>query len=400
MRALWQKPPIAVGLVSIVLIAGFVWHGELRVAPAGERTTLAAAKPPTVVRRERADGRDAGSTHRGRVFDTRGFLRVGVECVPMQHAAVRTDADGWFRFTAPRGHCVDVLVRGDGLLSRWLQSSDGAPDELLAVLAPRAPWDAEPTPPPERVALRGEGMVRGGDGRPLAGAYVTAIDSGVWTRTDELGRYALPLPGASVTLLVHDAHELPYVGGQAVRGEPFVSPRVRGSVPLPELVAGPAAAIRGIVRDPLGAPIEGVPVQVRGEGLVREVPTGGGGAFRVAGLLPGQYAVTPFAWRGAVGAVTNVTLDRPLVELELRLAQADEVKLRVVDGKGAPVALAHVATAIGGVRRGVAQADEAGYAAVPVGADTEFTVRTAPELAPCPVQRFDAEPPTLVVALP
>ncbi len=402
MRACWQRPSIAVGCGAVLLVAGFVWHGELRVNDrSAPRNVGPAAPTPVVVRRDAAATKTPMSLRQGRVFDARGFLLVGAEIVPMQHAPVRSDGDGAFQFSVPVGSCVDVLVRSKGQLPRWLRSSEGDPDLLLAQLQPSAPWDAEPSPLPERRDLRGEGVVRDASGRALAGAFVTAIGSGLWARTDDLGRYTLPLPPGAVTLLVHDAGEALHVGGHALRSEPFVGSRDQGSVPLPELVAAPAAAIRGTVRDPRGVPMEGVPVQLRGEGLERRFASGPGGAFRVAGLLQGHYEVQALAFRGAIGSAVSVTLDRAVAELDLRLDAADEVRVRVVTATGVPVVGAFVASTIGGQRRGIAQADEAGIAMVPVAAArTEFDVRTAEQFAPCSVQRFDSEPPTLVVALP
>lgn len=400
MRECWQRPSIAVGIGAALVIGAFVWHGELRLANSTDAAERSRSSSPVVVRRERAPITTPMSMRKGRVFDACGYLLVGAEVVPMQLAAVRSDGDGAFQFATPVGSCVDVLVRSKGMLPRWLRSCEGDPDALVVQLLPAAPWDAEPEPLRERRDLRGEGVVRDAAGQPLAGAFVRAVGAGTWARADELGRFVLPLPPGAVTMLVHDAGEARHVGGHAMRSEPFLSPREQGSVPLPDLVATSAVMLRGTVRDARGVPADGVPVQLRGEGIERFLATGAGGAFRVAGLLPGRYQLQPLAFRGAIGVPADVTLDRAVTELDLRLEAADEVRVRVVNDAGAPLVGAYVASSIGGVRRGIAQADESGFAAVPVSRLAEFDVRTAEQLARCSVRRFEPEPPTLVVALP
>ncbi len=59
-----------------------------------------------------------------------------------------------------------------------------------------------------------------------------------------------------------------------------------------------------------------------------------------------------------------------------------------------------VAASVSGTRRGIAQADPQGFAAVPVSQATEFDVRQADGYAPLAVRRFDSEPATIVVTLP
>ena len=137
MRECWQRPSIAVGIGAVLLIAGFVWHGELRVSSGSlEAQERASAPAPVVVRRERSQTAAPMTLRKGRVFDARGFLLVGAEVGPLQQASVRSDGDGAFRFAAPVGSCIDVLVRSEGMLPRWLRSCDGEPDALVAQLLP------------------------------------------------------------------------------------------------------------------------------------------------------------------------------------------------------------------------------------------------------------------------
>ena len=398
-RALLQRPSALVAACTVVVVGAFVATGDLRVA-SGEPAPRAPLRvhEPRVVRN--TPPRPApGVVRRGRVFDALGFLVVGAEVVPMDRPPVRTDGDGAFQVELARGRATDLLVRADGQRAAWLRTSDGSPDVLALQLVPAAPWDEVPAPPPPPAALRGEGSVRGGDGKPLASAYVTALGSGVWARTDDIGRFELPLPAATVTLLVH-APAADGGNGFAALSEPIASNRARGVVPMPDVLAAPALGIRGCVRDARGQPIAGVPVEIVGEHVRRVVDTGAGGAFHLGGLLPGRYLARPFAWRGAVGVTTEVTLARAAVDVDLQLLDADEQHLRVVDEGGNAVAGVFVAASIGGARRAVARADDDGRVAVPVAAAAEFDVRAPAHYASLPVRRVDLDEAKLVVALP
>lgn len=409
MRRMWrghlQRPSVIVGAWTLFVVGVFVWRGDLRVVAAMPATTErapVAVSPPTVVR---APGPSPSVTptvvsRKGRIFDALGFLVVGAEVLPMDRAATRTDGDGAFQVELAAAATIDLLVRADGLQPTWLRVSEGSPDPLAAQLLPAAPWDPLPMPPVPPSPLRGEGTVRSADGRAMAGAFVTAAGTGIWVRTDDIGRFVLPLPTPTATLHVHEPSG--GVGGTGFAGvsAPVVSQRTQGALPLPDLAASPALAIRGIVRDAKGLPVVGVPIEVEGPSLRRVVETGAGGAFRVGGLLAGAYRVRPFAYRGAVGVVHDLALRDAAVDVDLQLVAAEEVRLRVVDEGGSGVSGVYVAASVGGARRGIAQADAGGFAAVPVAAQTEWDVRTPTNFAPVTVRRFDAEPPTLVVTMP
>jgi hypothetical protein len=142
-----------------------------------------------------------------------------------------------------------------------------------------------------------------------------------------------------------------------------------------------------------------VPVEVRGGGLLRRVETGAGGAFRLGGLPGGDYEVEPFPCRGAVGSVASVHVDRPLVDCELRLAAVTEQRVRVVDEAGKAAGNVWVAASSSGWRRGVAQADAAGFVSVPLPPEAEFDVRSDESFAVRQVRRFaaDSDPALIVV---
>lgn len=403
----WTKrPSVLVGAWTVVVVAAFALRGDLRLNPAlgPERTSATPAAPtatrdePVVVRRPAAARAAPVATRRGRVFDALGFLVVGADVLPMARPAVRTDADGAFVLEHSDG-LADALVRAEGLRPAWLRSSAASPDPLVLQLEPAAPWDQPPAPLSPAPVLFGEGHLRRADGTPLGGAFVAAAGTGLWSRSDEHGRYVLPLAAASATLLLHDPGN-GTEGGFAADGVPFHAARPHGRVPLPDVVAAPAAAIRGIVRDPAGSPVAGVPVQVRGPLLQRLVETGSGGAFRLGGLLPGQYEVTPLAFRGAIGRALAVGVAGGAVDVDLQLVAADEARLRVVDEQGRPAAGVYVTTSVDGLRRGIALADDDGAIDLPLAAGAQFEVRMPPHFGPLPVRRFDAAPPTLVVAGP
>lgn len=401
LRAGMQRPSLFVGTWTVLVVGVFVWRGDLRLAHTAPPESAPAARTRDVVRAPSPRAVHVATVARkGRIFDALGFLIVGAEVVPMERAPTRTDGDGTFQLDLAEAATTDVLVRADGQAPAWLRVSEGSPDVLALQLVPAAPWDAPPAPPAPVSPLRGEGTIRLGDGSPLGAAFVTAVGTGVWARTDDIGRFVMPLPVPSALLCVHEPNGGAGGAGFASLSPPIVNQRARGAVPLADLVAAPALAIRGIVRDAKGKPVVGLPIAIAGPSLRRVVDTGSGGAFRAGGLLPGRYQVSPFSWRGAVGVATDVALGDASLDLDVHLVAAEEVRLRVVDEHGGPVAGVYVASSVGGARRGLARADGDGFAAVPVSARTEFDVRTPQEFAPVSVRRYETDAATLVVALP
>lgn len=408
-RALLQRPSLVVGLTVVGVLTVAVLRGDLRVrdVDAAQRPTNAAndPNPPTVVvRAEKASSRTRTVVVRGRVFDPRGFLVVGASLGSgadgmRTDSLVRTDSDGAFAIEMTPGGVRDLLVRADGLLPRWWRIGEGSPDAAVLQLAAKAPWDEPPVELPPRARRFGEGTLHGSDGKALANAFVRALGSDEWARSDEFGRFRVLLPNSPASLLVHAPGSGEGLAGMVGVGEPFVCERSEGVLPVPELALAQGHVLRGTVRDPRGLPIEGVPIVVRSERLRRTVTSGVGGAFQLGGLLADRYELQPFAHRGAVGIATDVAVEAPVVAVDVALRTMDEVRLRVLDEQGAPCAALHVASSIAGLRRGVGQTDEQGFVAVPVVGDvTSFEVRTAVEFAHVGVRRFDAAAATLVVA--
>lgn len=402
-RALQQRPSLVVGLTVVGVLTVAVLRGDLRLREVGAalRPTNAAEAPPVVVRAETPPPRAKTVVVRGRVFDARGFLVVGASLGDgvRTDSLFRTDSDGAFTIDVVPGGVRDLLVRADGLLPTWWRLVEGSPDAAVLQLAAKAPWDEPPAELPPRARRFGEGTLQGGDGKALANAFVRALGSDEWARSDEFGRFRVLLPSSPASLLVHVPGTGETLAGMAGVGEPFACERSEGVVPVPELALAAGHALRGTVRDPRGLPVEGVPVVVRSARLQRTVVTGVGGTFQLGGLLADRYAIQPFANRGAVGVATEVAVEAPVVAVDVALRAMDEVRLRVLDEQGAPGASLCVATTIAGLRRGVGQTDEQGFVAVPVVGDaTMFEVRTAVAFEPIAVRSFDAAAATLVVA--
>jgi len=401
LRESWKRPSVLLFGWASILVLVFVFTGDLRVErTVDESAPPAASREPVVVRPQRPRTDEQRVVRNARVYDASGFLVAGAEVTVGGDTTERTDADGRFRVEVVAGQTVDVTVRVPGHAIGRLRVQMESPEPLLVQLAPAAPWDREPEPlPPLRFA--GEGRVVDPVGRPVVGAHVTALGTDSWALTDASGRYQLPLADATPVLAAHDDREQ----GMATRTEPLQLERVRGIVPLPELVAVAACTLRGIVRDGRGAPVVGVPVRLRGEGLERLVETGAGGAFRIGGLEPGHYTLRPFAFRGMVGAPQSLTVDRAQVDCDLLLCPASEQRLRVVDTTGAPVAGAAVAAVFAGERTSLQRTDADGWTLVrlgdaPLGEAWAFDVRVGEALAEPSSTRLEAEQATLVVAMP
>ena len=361
----------------------------------------AAPPRPVVVRRE-VETRLPRSARQGRVYDSMGFSLGGAEVTPAGGRAHRTDSAGRFSIELVEQHASDLLVEARGRRPAWLRTSAVAPEPLAVCLEPAAPWDLTPTQPLSAPMLRGEGEVWGPDGRPMPNAFVNVSGTGCWGRADETGRVELPLPQTTATFVVHAGADAAYAGGFACRSELFLAPRSRGIVSLPRMVTQQAGSIRGTVRDAGGAPIEGLPVEVRGAGITRQVISGAGGAFVVAGLLPDDYVVEAFAYRSQVCEPTDLRVDRAVVPCDVRLSNTRETSLVVMDEAGNVTPGVWVATNLHGLRRGVAQADGGGRVRLPLAGAVEFEVRRAGDFAACSVRRLevDADESTLVINQP
>ena len=389
---------------AILVLGLFAWRGDLSLGESQQETARATANKqtgPVVVRRRETPALPR-ARRSGFVYDSMGFLLVGADIVPTGGDTKKTGSDGSFVVDLLKYQTSDLLVNAEGRRSEWLRTSPMSPDPLAVRLVPGAPWDAADEAPEPAPRLRGEGLVRGLDGRPLANAFVNVLGTDCWGLSGETGRVELPLPSSEVSFVVHRGSSEDQVGGLAALSGPFLAPRTRGVVPLPDLVCEPGGSIRGIVRNENGAPVAGLPVVVRGPGGTRRVCTGAGGVFVLGGLMPADYMVEPFAYRGAVAEAVSVRVDRAIVACELQLSALEESSLRIVDESGALAVGVWVTSSLHGLRRGVDQAGSDGLVKLPIAEASEFEVRTADSYASCEIKQFDAdaEPRTLVIEQP
>lgn len=396
----WNRPSSWVVVWTGLVLGAFVASGELRLqrAPAAGSPVAAA---PRIVKSKAPAPAVALAAVPLRVVDALGRPVVGAELRSADGVALRSDGDGRASVSLAAGAVNDLLVTAAGCVPTWLRVAEGAPDVCVARLAPAAPWDGPAAPAPALPSVRGEGVVRDARGEPLAAAFVGVVGADLWARTDAFGRYALRLPQGEVELVVH----APGRSDDAADRGGIARTRVRidqpnGALPLADLQVGPASVVRGIVRLADGRPAADAVVAVECAGLRRVVATGAGGDFRIGGLPAGPCRVAPFAWRGAVAAAQELSLDGRAVDVDVTLAAAEPARVRVVAEQGGAVPGAFVAATVDGLRRGVVVADADGYAMVPWSRGAEFDVRHGPAHAPLPVRRFEPEPAQLVVGMP
>lgn len=401
-RVLYRPSVVVVG-AAVLWLAVFGATGRLSLGGGGSEPGAAGGGGALVVRADKGKVRTTPVQLRGRVVDAFGEPVAAAELQASSGEQGRTADDGSFvlAFDRPvRGDTgfVDLGVTAPGLRGKWQRVALHAPDAPLLRLAPAAPWDAKTVAPePEVPTLFGEGFVRTFDGKPGVHAFVTVKGTGVWARTDAIGRYVLPLPAGEVELVAHQTDDAG--PGLAVRSERFRPERDRGFVPLPELVAEPAVVLQGRVADGAGVPMVGVPVEVRGDGFTRTVESGLSGLFRLAGLLPGRYEIRPMAFRGSLGRAQTVDLDEQGGECAIAMQPVGERRVRVLDEEGHPIPRAHVVASIAGTRCAVAQADTDGWATLRAsGEGSDWEVRSPERYDALPVQRWQGD--ALLVAQP
>ncbi len=398
-----KRPSIVVAAWSVLVLGMFAWRGDLSLAKVKEQDqrVVSLDQEPVVVRRKNRSVLPR-LPRTGFVFDSMGYSLVGADVTPTNGSSRKTADDGAFSIDLLRYQASDLVVRASGRREEWVRTSAISPDPLAVCMEPSAPWDKLPKPPEAVAMLRGEGEVRGTDRQPLANAYVNVLGTDCWGVTDDSGRFELPLPSQAGTFVLHHAGDSSVIGGFATMSAPFASPRARGIVPLPTLVAEPGGSIHGIVRNEAGEAIAGLPVGVRGPSGLRHVLTSAGGEFVLRGLLPADYTIEPFAYRGGVGEVVGVRVDRASVACDLHLTQIKEASVRVVDENGEVAAGVWVSASMFGLRRGIDQVGTDGFVKLPVGSSSEFEVRMADSFDSCRVREYDAEahPATLVIAQP
>ena len=206
---------------------------------------------------------------------------------------------------------------------------------------------------PLRKAVRVEGVVRErGSGAPIAGARVSVSTPstpgrGYPIRADDRGRYAFySLPGkASV-----DVTEMPpaYIPSPGLSLREVEIPAGVERHELPPIEPARGVAVRGVVVDEAGHPVEGAAISGNwgmteaGASLsaVIGATSGRDGTFRLEGIHPGAAVTQLSARRRSLATAAHATAKAGQAEpVTLRVSEARTVALagRVVDPAGRPV---------------------------------------------------------------
>lgn len=391
-----KRPSYYLLLFSVLFIASYTAVDQWLPVDAARPKPLAKTPKPAVVVKAASTPRTVPITAiKGKVFDPRGFLVVGAEIALASGEHGRTDADGAFQLDTAALPPWEMTVAASGFHRAQRRLFPSIGDPLFVTLETKAPWDDDATTGQSAAlpSLIGDGFVRDRTGAAVANAMVAVVGTDLRARTDDIGHYRIPLPGTGSELVVSQPET-----GLCCRSEALPLHTDQGMVPLPDLVPQPGAAIRGTIRDPKGNPLEGVPMLLRGEGLVRSLESGRDGMFRIGGLIAGSYELVAMAWRGTFGSSQEVRVGAEVVDCDLHLTAAEERRVQVVDRSGKPLPRAYVATSIAGRRREVAQADDRGWVEVATAQGA-----TAFEVRGDDLRQWRVEPSTgdqLVVALP
>lgn len=273
-----------------------------------------APEPDAVALRGRVQGPEGQPV--GEATVSAGQLRPGAQGWTL----TRSDAAGRFalsRRELPSSRLLEVAA--PGWATRLVSLEEGAAGELVVVLLPRR-------------ALRGR-VLAAEDDRPLEEAEVSAESASWrgWARTDAAGRFELSdVPqGEELNLFVRAAGRVAVVASEPAQGELLVR-------------LGRGVAVRGVVVDPAGQPVEAAVWIVPAAQLVSPhvQRSDASGRFEVWGVAEGdevlalaetREAASPLLaeWRPAAGEL-RIEL-RARGTLTLRNPPAGELALRAVD---------------------------------------------------------------------
>jgi hypothetical protein len=270
---------------------------------------------------------------------------------------------------------------------------------FVVELTPAPPWEpAAPLPAaPKPAALAGEGYVHDAEtNRPLAGAVVTALETGDTALTDEVGRFQIPVAASRVSFAAW------HPSGRSGTLDAVTPAQSVGMVNLGVTALREGAAVKGTVLLPDGGPAVGAAVVLRHHGLVRRTVADADGAFALHGLIAADYTLEVLPCAAALGIRQTVRVESSGRIAELRLVAEKPRRVRLVDEAGAPHARGFVVAVDGDGRRAWAQADGEGLALLRGLGATGFAVETARDAAQVQLRLVatatDAEPTTVVAA--
>lgn len=324
--------------------------------PAPTRITLANPRSPALT-----PGVEALLA--GRVIDGAGQPIDGASIrVLGSRAAADTRSSGAFEVLVPLGdpfRRIEVTAKGfQPVIERC------APTDLEAFvvqLQPTPPWSPAPALPlpGKRPALAGEGYVLDADRKPMAGAIITALETGDSTLSDGVGRFLIPIGAPALTLLAW------HPSGKVALFERVAPTQTQGLVSVGSVTVSDGFELRGLVRLPDGSPASGAPLVLRRQGLVRRVAADNEGAFVIGGLVAADYQFEVLPCAGALGIKRDLHVEGSgAVQGELRMVAEVVHRIRLLDEQRAPLAGGYVVAVDADARRGQAQADSEGYAVV------------------------------------
>lgn len=323
--------------------------GEVVVRPprmvAGVRAEVAAGEETRCTLRLPAGIHLSGVVVDGSGAPVAGALiETGLGALARRDACVAatTAADGTFAVRHCFQHCV-VGARAAGFAASTLQYVAGEPGDgrtVRIVLGEPGGVVAGQVVDEERRPVAGA-VVRVGEGRrtSLRTTPMGAPPLPEQVVTDDEGRFrAIGVPVGSQPVLVADGHRAPWQGTCEVVA--------KGTSTL-SVVLSPGVRCEGVVRDDGGAAIPGAEVTLGGDGgfLEQLARTGADGAFAMGGLVPAQeHGLRARHDRHGQGRIAIRGGPGETVRCEITVSRGLELRGRVVDGDGAPLARVHVET--------------------------------------------------------
>lgn len=296
----------------------------------------------------------------GRVVDQLGQAVAGAEIRVLggSRCAALTRTNGAFEVMVKlRDPYRRIAVAASGFSTVIERCAPTDFDAFVAQLSAPPPWQPQPPLPlaPRRAALAGEGFVQDADKRPVAGVVVTALQTGESATSDDVGRYLIPIAAPATSFLAW------HPSGRCAAIEPVHTTQSEGMVSLGVTSLAEGGRLSGSVRLPDGAVAPAAAIVLRREGMVRRCLTDEAGAFRLGGLVAGDYDLEVLATAGALGVKHPLRVEGPgSQQTELHLVAEAPLRVRVVDQAQAPRAGAYVLATDAEARSAWAQTDAEG----------------------------------------